>query len=300
MQRFREIGRANREAALDMVEDAAAGRAFPPETPPKVAAVVRALMAAPRRDPGAVIAATATALEERWADSYQPSDVAIRMASLVAVQREAVARTSFDGGADVAARAGGRFAEMSTEGQEALASDINRGVILSAREGAAIAEDAAAATRMERTFRRDVARDPHETTRRELDRARQQMGIAHDEWREAGERGRVSMLLHVQVPAMMAIAGTEYRSDPSNAEAIAAEARRLKEGGAPAIDGAHGIRANLRLAGQLANWIAPMLDPDVRAMVRSGGAIDELADATRGVVAPRRRHAITQTAEMAA
>ena len=101
-------------------------------------------------------------------------------------------------------------------------------------------------------------------------RAAAELGIGTSEWRWTGDRAAVSMLLHVQIPALAVAAGVEPTTDPANAVAVDREARRLAVGD---VHGPLGPLDNLGALRRMAAWSAPWC-PVAASLLPTGGPLE--------------------------
>lgn len=271
---FRPIDQENRFAAMDAVEAVANGR--PATTVPRETGAAIGMLLERGASQTEAIAATSISLQEKWAAKYRGANAAMMMAGVVAATRHALAgddlepRTPND-----EAQASGAFHLMDAERQERIASAINQGVMMSARERLDVAE------RYETALKADAAPtstvDQHEATRRSIDAARAELSIGPREWHGAGDRGGVSFLLHVQAPAMLAAVGAEYRCDPSNEQYVVQEAERMRQIGLGAPATVHGVQHNMHLAREMTGWLAPTLSDAAISATAIDGPLAGLA-----------------------
>lgn len=288
---FQPVTQESRFAAMDAVEAVAAGK-MRDGVPREVHASIEMLLERGTTTTEAVNA-TATAFQERWFDKYKGGNASMMMAAAVAAAR--MARTNDTGTPTVEdeAQAAGSFHHLGIERQERIASAINSGILLSARERHEISE------RYDAALRRgpvggEHGPDGHEGTRRSIDAARMQLGIGHAEWRGPGDRGAVSFLLHVQAPAMLAAMGADYRCDPSNEQFVTETAERYRREGIGHPATIHGVRHNIALMRQMSGWLAPTLSDEAMSASSPTGPIATLADRIEEQAMTRGRMAALQ------
>lgn len=106
-------------------------------------------------------------------------------------------------------------------------------------------------------------------------RAAVEMGVADGEWRDAGERAALSLLLHVQVAAMDIITGGRSGTEGRNSVAIDSEVRLLMSSG---LGGPRGPLANMEMLEHAAAWSSARTSPVLRRLVRPGGPLRRLLD----------------------
>lgn len=273
---FQPVTHENRFAAMDAVEAVTAGKSGSGVTREVLASIEMLLQRGTTTTDA--VNATATAFQEQWFDKYKGGNASMMMAAAVAAAR--MARTSNGDETrtiEDEAQASGSFHQLGAERQEQIASAINSGVLLSARERQEISEHYDAALKRG-PIGGEHGPDGHEDTRRSIEAARMQLGIGHAEWRAPGERGAVSFLLHVQAPAMLAAVGAEYRCDPSNEPFVAETADRIRREGIGHPAEIHGVRHNLQLARQMSEWLAPTLSEAALSASSPTGPIARLAN----------------------
>lgn len=288
---FQPIDHSNRLAAMDIVEGVVAGGR--PGDRPEMAAAVSMLMAR-GSDQAEAVAATATALQEDWPGKYGGANTALMMAGAVAASRTGYEATGEARTPDDDALAAGRFHQLSPERQERVASGINMGTLISARDRVDVAE------RYDQALAQAPSRggggDGHEEVRRAIDMARHELAIGPSEWHGPGDRGAVSFLLHVQAPALLRVAGADDRGDPVNAPYIQMEAERIASQGLGAASTVHGVRHNLDLMRQMSGWLAPTLSAVALSASAENGPISQLAERIDSEIMgkPRPSQAIAQ------
>lgn len=104
-------------------------------------------------------------------------------------------------------------------------------------------------------------------------RAALEMGVRQDEWRDVGERASMSLLLHVQVPAMGVLTGDRSATGGKNSVAIDSEVRILMSSG---LGGRTGPLANAAILDLAAAWTPAAVSPALHVLTRPEGLLRRL------------------------
>lgn len=297
LQRFREMvgtppSEANRWKAQIATESALAGDPNPDVTPD----FDIALRALGRADIGGgepirIIAAAGRVLEARMDVGASANELAVMMASDVTIQRDAAILldrgTISQGNAvvrlDAEVKASGRFHQLPLTDVAAVALALKGGYLVSNEDKVRISVAVEQETLRELSLAggmdqakaiKDAAADGMSRIEAGIGMASSELGVGPSDWKQnPGALGSLSMLLHVQAPALLRIAGENPKVDPSNEAHVEMERQTIVRHGVGYI---RGPRENLEHAAKAIDWLGPRVPDEVRSVVSMDGPLRNL------------------------